>query len=366
MRFLGAVLACLTSFQALASFDDPARYAFLSSQSQQTVYVIDLYDRTKAGEILLAEVPDSVSASEALKAAIVSHRVSKKLTLIDLTSDDLDHYDYPLDIRPDVMLVSPIGETVAILDQALGELQVHALKRKEVLVSIKDVNTEAALTFNPDGSTIYWVDQQAGVLHSIDLWSEHKQLRLAGEGEALSAMSRSIDGTLGFVSNADDGTVNVVNLRTFSLVRSSRVGHQPARPWGTADGRYMLVPNAASGTVTAMSASTSESLYTVRAVANPVSVNPGWIDTIVAVVGSDGTVAFLDIDDGSELARTKLDAVPEEGIVTSDSKTLAIPVPARGSIVFFDMQRRAHVSTISGLPKDIGRAALAVSNNLCH
>jgi len=366
MRLLVLVLVCFALSEVHAGFDDAARYAFLSSWSEKTVYVIDLYDRKKAGEIPLAEAPNSVAASEALKAAIVSHRDAKKLTLIDLTSDDLQQIDYPLDIRPDQVLVSPIGETVAILDQSVGELQVHALKRAKILVSVKNVSTASTLTFSPDGSTVYWVDQQEGILHAVDLWSERKQLQLAREGAALSAMSRSIDGTLGFVSNAENGSVNVVNLRTFNVLRTSRVGNEPERPWGTADGQYMLVPNAGSSTVTAMSAATSEALYTARAVSNPVSINAGWIDTIVAVVGGDGAVAFLSIDDGSELARTELDGDPEEGIVTSDSKTLAIPVPGSGSIVFFDMKARVHLSTISGLPDDIGPAALAVSNNLCH
>ena len=179
-------------------------------------------------------------------------------------------------------------------------------------------------------------------------------------------MSRSVDGTLGFVSNADNGTVYVVDLRSFTLLRTSRVGDAPERPWGTADGQFMIVPDAARGTVTAMSTVTSETLYTVGAVKEPVSVNPGWIDTVAAVIGRDGTVAFLSIDDGTELARSKLNDSPEAGIVTSDSRTLAIPVPAAGSLVFFDMQKKSQLSAISGLPTDIGPASLAISNNLCH
>ena len=125
----------------------------------------------------------------------------------------------------------------------------------------------------------------------------------------------------------------------------------------------MLVPNG-NGTVTALSVLTSESLYTVDAVANPVSINPGWIDTTAAVVGADGKLAFINIADGKELARVDLGNSPQEGIVTSDSRTLAVPLP--GALVFFDMQKRAQISAIRGLPNDIGPAALAISNNLCH
>jgi DNA-binding beta-propeller fold protein YncE len=243
---------------------------------------------------------------------------------------------------------------------------VHALRRKEVLVRIEDVNTNSDITFNPDGSVVYWVDQDQGSLHSIDLWSKHQELKLTRDGTGLSAMSRSADGILGFISNAETGAVYVVDLWDFRVTRTSQAGQAPERPWGTADGQTMLVPNAAGGTVTAISALTGEVLYTVDAVRDPVSINPGWVDTIAAVVGRDGTVVFLNIGDGSELARVRLENTPAAGIVTSDSKTLAIPVPASGTMAFFDMRKHSRMSSVEQLPSDIGPAALAISNNLCH
>ncbi|MGI9203569.1 MAG: YncE family protein [Woeseiaceae bacterium] len=351
---------------AFAQFDDGARYAFVGSESEKAVYIIDLYQRSKATSLAFDVTPGPVVASDLLKTLIVGHADEKKLTLVDLMSKSLNRYEYSLDIRPDLVLVSPIGETVAILDREQSVIEVHALRRKEVLVRIEDVNTESDITFNPDGSIVYWVDQDQGSLHSIDLWSQHKELKLTRDGHGLSAMSRSADGILGFISNADTGTVYVVDLLDFTVTRSSQAGRSPERPWGTADGQTMLVPNAAGGTVTAISALTGEVLYTVDAVRDPVSINPGWIDTTAAVVGRDGTVVFLNIGDGAELGRVRLDNSPAAGVVTSDSKTLAIPVPASGTMAFFDMRKRARMSSVGQLPSDIGPAALAISNNLCH
>lgn len=353
------------SSMTFAQFDDGARYGFLASKSASTVTVIDLQQKKNVHTIRLPDPPDSVTASEALRALIVAHSSANKLTLVDLSNDSLDHYEYQLTISPNEILVSPIGETVAVLDREKTQLQVHALRRKEVLLTLDDVNTETELTFSPDGSTIYWVDQKTSSLHSVDLWSKRKTLKFAREGAELSAMSRSIDGTMGFVSNRDTGTVLAINLRTFRLLRTSHAGRGPGRPWGTADGQYMLIPNA-GGTVTSLSTLSGETLYTVDAVANPVSINPGWIDTTAAVIGADGDLVFLNIADGAELARLQLNQAPQAGIVTSDSRTLAIPVPGSGSLLFFDMQKRAQVSAISELPTDIGPAALAISNNLCH
>ena len=349
-----------------AQFDDGARYAFVASQKEKSVYVIDLHDRQTAGRLKFDQGPDSIVASEFLRALVVGHSNHNSLTLVDLTSDTPDQYPYPLSIRPDLVLMSPIGETVAVLDRSAKILEIHALRRREVLVRVENIRTGTRLTFSGDGSVIYWTDRNTGMLHSADLWGTRNRLRLASEGSALSAMSRSVDGRLGFISDADSGLVHVVDLREFQSIRTSRAGRAPLRPWGTADGRYMLVPSAVEGTVTAISTLTGAAIYTVAAVSDPVSINPGWIDTVAAVVSRTGEVVFIRIDTGEQLARSQLQGAPEEGIVTSDSKTLAIPVPGAGSMVFFDMRRQRQLSAIDALPLDIGSAALAISNNLCH
>ncbi len=95
-------------------------------------------------------------------------------------------------------------------------------------------------------------------------------------------------------------------------------------------------------------------------------INPGWLDSTAAAVSESGHVAFIDIDDGSVTDRYELDGAPLDGIVTSDSRTLAIAVPEKGSLVFFDMRSRTRLSSILGLPLDMSPAVLAISNNLCH
>lgn len=348
-----------------AVYDDGARYAFTASPEKQAIYIIDLHQRERVDTINVDSVPDMVSASENLKALIVASRQAKRLTLIDLTSEKLSQYTYPLTISPDYINVSPIG-TVAIYDRQQQILEVHAVKRRQVLLRAENVRSSEKLTFNLDGSTIYWVDQAAGTLHSIDLWSNAKSLQLTTAVESLTALSRSTDGLLGFISSRLDNTVYVVNLRDFSQLTAIKVGRSPGRPWGTADGRYMLVANRDDGTVTAISTSSLQRLYTVPTVAKPIAINPGWLDSTAAILGENGTVAFIDVATGTAGEAFDLHSLPHEGVVTSDSRTLAVPVAGKGAISFFDMRKRSLTSEIIGLPKDISAATLAVSNNLCH
>jgi len=362
----GLVLFFSFAAAASASFDDGARYAFIASASSKSIFVIDLREKSLAQTIVLERSPSSVTVSERLKALVVGHVDDRRLTLVDLSSSDLAQIDYPLEMTPSMVVMSPVGETVAIFDKEAGRLEVHAFRRRAVLLSVNDVHTESEFTFSTDGSTLYWVDDSKGSFNSVDLWAERQSIALAEPESGLSAISRSVDGMSAFISEASADVVHMIDLSSFAPVRKIHVGSRPGRPWGTADGRYMLVPNNGGDTVTAISTMTGAAVYTAASVDHPVAVNPGWLDSTAAAVSESGYVAFSDVDDGKVTARFQLNGAPLDGIVTSDSKTLAIPVPERGSLVFLDMRQRSLSSSITGLPLDIGPAALAISNNLCH
>jgi DNA-binding beta-propeller fold protein YncE len=368
MRMLVLSLVLMLSMppSAFALYDDGARYAFMASAASKSILVIDLQKQEWVATLPLQWAPAAVVVSERLQALVITHPAAKTLTLIDLHAADLQQIDYPLSLTPTRIAMSPVGETVAIYDRQTRRLEVHDIRRREAVLAIGDVETDAELSFNADATKIYWIDESAGTFNSVDLWSHRDSISLAGSDAGLSPMSHSVDGTLAFISEASANRVHMINLQTFAPIMQVPVGSQPGRPWGTSDGRYMLVPNKGDGTVTAISAVTGAALYTVAVVDAPLFINPGWLDTAAAVVGESGRVAFINIDDGQVTARSDLHGAPIDGVVTSDSRTLAIPVPGTGSLVFFDMRQRARASTIANLPPDIGTAALAISNNLCH
>lgn len=362
----GSILLFSLVTSAHASFDDGARYAFIASASSKSIFVIDLHEKSLAQTIAFTRSPSSVTVSERLEALVVGHEDDRSLTLVDLSSSDLAQIDYPLDLVPSIVEMSPVGESVAVFDKAAGRLEVHAFGRRAVLLSVDNVHTQSDFTFSADGSILYWVDDSEGSFNSVDLWANRKSIVLAEPGSGLSSVSRSIDGRSAFISEASADAVHMVDLSSFAPVRKIHVGSRPGRPWGTADGRYMLVPNKGGATVTAISTVTGAAVYTAKSVDNPVAVNAGWLDSTAAAVSDSGYVAFSDVDDGTVTDRYQLHGAPLDGIVTSDSRTLAIPVPERGAVVFLDMRKRSLSSSITGLPLDIGPAALAISNNLCH
>jgi DNA-binding beta-propeller fold protein YncE len=349
-----------------ASLDDGSRYAFAASGDEKRVYAFDLREQEVAAKIAVEERPDQVLASDSLDALIVSHREAHRLTLVDLADADLGKIDYALEMSPDYINLSPLGDTVAIYDGKDNHLEVHNVKRRAVLLSADGINMNGEFTFSPDGSTLYWSDNKTGSLHSIDLWSNRNVLQLVEPEQKLSALSRSADGLLGFVSGTSTDKVYVINLRDFSLLASIKVPPAPDRPWGTADGRFMFVAGGSSNTVSAIATDNLQLQYSVRLEDRPLSIHSGWLDTVAAITTESGGVTFIDVESGRVLQQHQLSQRPLEAIVTSDSKTLAVPLSGNGELAFFNMRSQAIEKTLIGLPPDIGEASIAVSNNLCH
>jgi len=349
-----------------ASFDEGARYAFLASHESQSIEVVDLFDHKLVATIALSEKPDLVISSDYLKALIVAHQSSHRLSLIDLSSDKLSIYNYMLDITPNQLSMSPVGEMIAVYDEIAGRLEVHAMRRRVKVLVAEDIHTQSPLTFSADGSVLYWSDSNTGTLNSVDLWQNRSTVVLTKSESELSALSRTADGFIGFVSETDRNIVHVLDLRSFTQLTSIRVGGKPGRAWGTTDGSLMLVPNRSDGTVTAISTLTMQVAYTISTVTDPISINPGWLDSVAAVVGAEGGLVLFDLRSGQVVKRMDIGAKLLPGIVTSDSKTLAVPSPENGEIVLFDMRKRKLLNKIKLLPNDIGPMSLAVSNNICH
>lgn len=357
---------CLYCNTALADYDQGMRYAFIASNTNRSVSIIDLHDRRLAETIQLVKVPADIAASDRMDSLVVAYPGPNQLGIIDLSSYRLDQSYYDLSITPDYLKLDPIGDVVAVYDRARKIIELHDLERKRLLARIENVNTSVELTFNRDGEQIFWVDNTTGRLNSNDMKGNTSFVNLTGDGLGLSAMTRSVDGSMGFVSDSIAGKVYAINLRRMKLLKEVYVGKGPGRAWGTADGQSMIIPNYDSNSITGISTFTLDPIYTIEAVSHPIAVNSGWLDTTVAVMGEAGDVALINLVNKELVKQLKLHGQPQAGVVTSNSRLLAVPVAGNGDTYIFDMKTLSVDERIIELPRDLGEASLAVSNNLCH
>ena len=357
---------CLHHSAAFAGYDHGMRYAFVASSGEKTISIIDLHDRRLAETIQLQQTPDNIAASDRLDTLIIAYPSARQLGLIDLSSSSLRQDYYNLALSPDSMKLDTAGVKVAVYDRALKILELHHLQQRQLLLRMENVNTVEPLTFNQDGRYIFWVDAEDGQLHSSDLQGHITSVELAANGAGLSAMTRSVDGSMGFVSDARAGKVHVVNLRRMALLKTIPTGKGPGRPWGAADGQVMLIPNTRGGSITAISTFSLDPLYTLEGITEPAAINTGWLDTTAAVMSTSGEITLINLLSKKIIKRLNLHGRPRAGVVTSDSRLLTLPVAGNGDLFIFDMKSLSVAERITGLPDDPGDASLAVSNNLCH
>ena len=350
----------------LADYDNGMRYAFVASPNTRSISIIDLHDKRLAESIQLREIPGEIEASNRLKALIVAHPGAKKLTLVDLTDSDLEQIDFKLELTPDVIKLNPVGDTVAVYDRSQKIIEIYNLHRRQILIRVEDVINGELLTFNRDGQQIFWVDRTTGKLNASNLWGKRQAVALTEDGSGLSAMTRSVDGSMGFISDAAAGKVYVVNLRRMKLLKSVRVGKGAQRAWGTADGQVMIVPNYDDDTITAISTFTFEPKYTLKTIHQPLTINTGWLDTTAAVFGGSGEIALMNLTSGKIVKRLQIHGNPQAGVVSSNSRLLVLPIAGYGDLFIIDMKSLSLDERIIDLPRDIGKASLAISNNLCH
>lgn len=361
-----SVILLLHCGAALADYDHGMRYVFVAGAGAKSVSIIDLHDQRLAETITLADIPGDIAASDRLDLLVIAYPERKKLGLIDLSSARLKQEFIDLALVPDYLKLDPAGDKIAIYDQERRRLEIHHLHRPRMLAFIEDVNTAAPLTFNRDGQSVFWVDAGQGRLFGGDLRGQITSVKLADHGAGLSAMTRSVDGSMGFVSDAQAGKVYVIRLRDMALLKEVPVGRGPVRAWGTADGQSMLVPNQGDGTLTAISTFTLDPMYTVDTRVDAAAVYSGWLDTTAAVVGATGKTALVNLTTRSIIKSLTLHGAPQSGVVSSDSRLLTLPVAGHGDLYLIDMRSLSVAKRITGLPDDLGDASLAVSNNLCH
>jgi DNA-binding beta-propeller fold protein YncE len=363
---IGLLICVLLTVNALADYDNGMRYTFVASPKDKSITIIDLHSQLLAETIELETAPGEIEASDRLGTLVVAHPGATHLTLIDLSSSKLKQIKYELEMVPDHIKLNPIGDAIAVYDKSQQAIQIFNLRRRMILARFENIPNGDLITFNRDGQQIFWVNREDGMLHSSDLWQRADSIKLTEDGSGLSAMTRSVEGSMGFISDSNEAKVYVVNLRDMRLIKTVRTGKGPRRAWGTSDGQYMIIPNYNDGTITAISTFTFEPLFTIKAIEKPIAINTGWLDTTAAVIGEDGDLALINLDRKQLLKTLQLHGTPMAGVVTSNSRTFALPVSGNGDLYLFDMKSLSLEERISGLPKDLGKASLAISNNLCH
>jgi YVTN family beta-propeller protein len=362
-----AALAAAGSAAAkdIASFADAGRFAFVPSRDAPEVAVLDGSSDRVVARIALGGVPRQVLVSEAAGVLVASFAGANALEIVELAAP-ASRAKLDVALAPEAMVLSPDGYLVALADRASGAVAIVSLAKRQVLARLSGFADPRSLTFSLDGSQLYLT--QGRTLEVIDIVQQQAIARLSldATGGALSALTRTPDGRYGFVSLTGADAVMVIDLGTLQPVKRLRVGRMPLRPYGTADGRLMLVPNDGDASVSIIDTSTLTVAATLPGAKGVTAISTGWFESAAFVMGRDRRVVVLDLMKFQRLADIELPARPGPGVVTANGQKLYAPLADAGRVAIIDTQKRRLSTLVEGAGREPAAVVLARSNNYCH
>ncbi len=356
------------------SLVDVEKFLFVPSRDAPEVTVIDSKSDRVVTRVVVSDIPRQILVSEAVGAMVASFTDRSTLEMVDLSAPT-SSVKIDLTIVPDFMVLSPDGYLVAAADGSRGSVTVVSLQKRQPLLRLSGFGDPGKLTFSVDGSQLYVVDRlelavvdivQQSVIQRTALAKGASSDRKGGNEPRASALTRSPDGRYGFVSIASLDSLVVVDLSTFKPVKQIPVGGAPLRPYGTADGRLMLVPSDRDQSVTVIDTATLGVAATLPGAGDVAAINTGWFESLAFVMSRQKRVVVLDLMKFGKVGDIELPASPGAGVVTSNGQKLYAPLADADQVAVIDTQAHKLATFIGGVGRQPAAAILARSNNYCH
>jgi DNA-binding beta-propeller fold protein YncE len=349
---------------------DGSRYAFVPSKTNNTVIAIDVQEHKVAATLELPRAVGSAIATNELSLLVVTHPDDQSASVINLYNREIIQ-EIDLGMRPDIVIANAYDRFVTFGSRD-GSVSTWDLSNFEQVVRVDGLETALLMTFSFDGSHLFVVEPATKNIAIIDMaereWTSN--IPLGGDPQpdaAVSALSRSADGYTGFVSVTSENRLLVIDLASMTIKRSIPVGASPIRPFSTADNRYVLVPNNGDRTLTVFSPHTNSIVATIPTGIHAREVNTGWLDTVAFIMPAAGDeMAVVDLQDFSAAEPIPLPGRTDDGIVTSDSKTLVTAIVETGQVAFIDARARRLATLLDTDTTALEGMEIAVSNNVCH
>ena len=349
---------------------DGSRFAFVPSKSDPAVIAIDTIDLKVAAVVELPHIAAQVVATTELDLLVATHPDNNSATVVSLyTQEIVKRID--LGMRPDVVIRNTDDRFVTF-GSADGTVSTWDLSGFREVLRVDGLTQATLLTFTFDGSQLFVVEPSWKRISVIDMAKKAVVQKIAlGEGQdpgaGISALSRSADGFTGYVSLGREDRMAVIDLVGLRVENMIPVGRQPLRPYSTADNQFVLVPNSGDQTLTVYSPRLQRIVATIPVGIEPRDVNSGWLDTVAFVMPAEGDgIAVVDLQLLEAAPSIAVPGPTDDGIVTSDSKTLIAAIVDTGEVAIIDARSHALDALVDTGTRSLGGLDIALSNNVCH
>lgn len=371
-----AVLAALGGWWLLLpekGFGAIDGYVFLANGAAPEASVIDATTDALVGTVALPFVPDQLLVSRTLMRLLVLNRAEGVLAVVDLPTGAVEQR-IGLGISPDLMVLSPDGLRLALTDIQAGKVALVNLIDITLTGVVEGLSRPAGLTFSADGIELFVSDDAAGEIKRIQVARAEllAPVSLVAAGvvpgaAALSALTRTPDGRMGFVTDAVGAKGYVIALRDWTVAKVIGLGNAPSRAYGTADGQFLLVANTGSRSISVIATDRFDVVATLPGVGDVTSIATGFFETLAYVISAgEQKAVVVDLETLTLAGEVALEGVPGQAVADVDGKKIYVPLGETGELALIDVYNKRIGHLISGTPTAPGAPAMAASNNYCH
>lgn len=358
---------------AQAEIGDLDKYVFVLSRAAPELTLIDTATDRVAMVLKLDRVADQMIVSEAAGRLVFSDVDGKSVALYDPRAGRVEAR-IGLHMAPRQMVLSPDGWLLAATDMKAGKVAVISLHRKVLLAEIGGFERPYNLTFDVGSTLIYVSDRGTGMVSTIDA-AQGKVIgavkvvdgATGGGGHHISALTRTPNGRLGFCAYRDGHELAVIDLGNDRKIKKLALGREPSRPWGTADGRFMLVANDGDRTISVIDTQALEVIATLPGARDITAINTGWFESVAfAISRRENKAVVLDLMKLKKVGEIPLVSNPGRGVVTHDGKKLYVALGGTNQVAVIDTRARRLTKLIRHVGHEPWGATMARSNNYCH
>ncbi len=355
-------------------------YVFIPSKAAPEVVVINTRSDRVVTTLKLGHIPDQILVSEAAHRLIASNLGNKSISIVNPDTGETERV-IALAIIPEQMVLSPEGWFVAARDLTAGSVSVASLQPQGEVIQVDGFKEPYGLTFGAGDRFVYVTDRGTGKVSTIDVGRGKVTNQIAivdgpravakdnqpGAASGISALTRTPNGRLGFCALGGGREMAVIDLIDERKTKTLAVGWDPSRPWGTADGRLMMVANNGDRTISVIDTGALEVVATLPGAADVTAINTGWFESVAFVISrSENKAVVLDLMKLGKVGDIPLLSEPGPGVVTPDGKKLYVALRGSNRVAVIDTRERKVTSMISGVGHAPSDATMARSNNYCH
>ena len=356
-------------------------YLFVPDRALAQVTVIDTNQDAVIAQIPVGKTPHQVAVSLPLGKLIASNTEDNSISIVDLETFETTA-TLPLGAAPEHMELSPDGRLLAVANIQGGSISLVDLAGEREIARVPGLSEPHNLTFSRDGSRLYVANLGAGHVSVIDVARARviaeipaaepgpvtaKATNPDAEYQGIINVTASADGRLGFAAHGEAGALAVIDLDSGEKLATLSLGERPWRAYGTADGRYMIVPNNGDATVSIVSAKTLQTVATLPGAVGITGVNTDKAGKTAFVISrSEEKLVLLDLESLTPAGEIALPGKPETGVVSPHGKKLYVALSGVGKVAVIDVAGRKLIGMIDGVGAEPWGTTMAGADNYCH